>query len=227
MGQGLACGGLGPRQIRCESMPGQGAAYVALPPQEALPEPVHGRDAEVHIPLAQSVSLVAQVNDEFQESPQGAGAQAQAFEFIGRPDAERMAAAVLTDLAIVAEDPPAAPSAQAAVLAVSIQVAVQDQSSGGFTMRTRREFQAMVETQEIILAAKKSRECEMQSRPSRCKAGGSLAAAIVLATPAHSGGRCGQKSSAGSTAAGLHRGLIREIPELAGYKDCSLRAGTR
>ena len=170
--EGLLCGLPCMWQVGRRAALGQSSAYVALAVHKTLPDSVGRRDAEIELCGAQGLRSIAQTNHEFEECPQALCTEAQAPEFISGPYAERVSAAVVVLFTIVAEDPPSATRLSIIVaLGIAEQPTVENQRSGRFAGRARREFQAMIQAQEIILGTVELRERKAQRNPPKAKSG--------------------------------------------------------
>ena len=106
---------------------GEGSPDVALRVYKALPNAIGRGDAEIDVQVAQSLSRIAEADNEFQECPQRLGTEACPPVFIVGPDAGSESATVVALLADVAEDPKSAARSQfAGVLVVAVQLAVEN-----------------------------------------------------------------------------------------------------
>ena len=109
------------------------------------------RECRAELALAQ----VESSPDALQESPQRVGGDAQASDFVSKPDAEGATAAG-TSMTVAAKDPP---GAEGLVLGVTFVVAakktVTDQRANRLTMRTRQLFETLRHRVPFLLATAK------------------------------------------------------------------------
>ena len=150
---------------RCAAL-GERGTDMALAVHETLPDSIGRRDAEIRVQCAKGFSFVSKNNHELEECPQRICAEAQAFDFIGDPNAESVSATAVALLAVVTEDAPAATRFPIFIgLSVAIQLAVENQRSSRFAMRTGRESQALILAKKVFIRTVESRKRKTQKIP--------------------------------------------------------------
>jgi hypothetical protein len=89
----------------------------------------------------------------FEESPKGAGGEAQPSDFLDKPDAE-CASAALTSMAVAAKDSPGTECfLLGAAVVKSAKCAMLNEVADGLAMGASREFEALGYRDPILLVA--------------------------------------------------------------------------
>lgn len=154
LGGGLALGfadRLG-RCVRWRAASMQGRANVGLCPVEAFPDALPGAIAE---PAADGVSGGEQAagDSELEEAPQGAGAETEAADLVGEPDAEGPSASG-TGIAVAAKDALGVAGLLRACLIEAAQIAMPDQRADGLAVRAAGLLEAFGDRGPFLGAAK-------------------------------------------------------------------------
>jgi hypothetical protein len=152
---------LGRRSARCRGLIGrrttsrQCRAELALAEVESFPDALPGPVTSPAVSDDTACRGNAAGNGALQESPQRVGGDAQASDFVSKPNAEG-ATTTRTSMAIAAKDPPSANGlALGVAFVVAAQKAVTDQRANRLAIRTRRLLETIRHRVPFLLAAAK------------------------------------------------------------------------
>ena len=140
MGEDLGRGSVFRGQLGGRAAPEECGADGALAEVESLPDAQQGPVAEMAVEAANGGEDAAG-NGALEEAPESAGGEAEASDFVGGPDAERVPAAG-TCIAVATKDPLGTERFLLGVAVVkSVEKAVPNESADNLAVRTRGQLE--------------------------------------------------------------------------------------